>query len=374
MVLGPLPPPYGGIATIVQLIRRGNYDGASVNVVETTLKNVKAAGRLFAAVRVFVRLVVFLVKYRPTDMLCFSGAFGSFWEKGFWGEVARSFGVRTAVVMVDGNFPRFERGLGKFRRRLMSSLLRRFQIVGVQSEGWLRYYRELCPAGSYTIVLGGVDANIFAPPVAPHVATDRARIVYVGWMIEDKGIYELIAAAGQLKAEQLNFRIRLIGQLFDQEFRLRQAIASNNVDDCVEVVGPVADLEGLIGEYQAADLFVLPSYAEGFPNTLLEAMAVGLPVVATNIGGIPEIVDDGVTGSLVASRDAQALATAISSILKDSSVRASMGHAARRKVLRQFTLDQALASYHELFRRMHPKAGHNEQSSERIARKEECAE
>src|SRR5207253_3052564 len=125
-----------------------------------------------------------------------------------------------------------------FARRLLKRCLRRFNTVGVQSEGWLKYFRELCPAGRYTIVVGGVDVDIFMPAAVPR-ATDVFQIIYVGWMIEEKGIYELITAAGKLNSSQHSFRIRLIGPLFDQETRLRQTIATQNLEDCVQIVGTV---------------------------------------------------------------------------------------------------------------------------------------
>lgn len=358
MIMGPLPPPYGGLPSIISLLKEAEFEDTSIQIVETTLKNPDRSsrllsGRILFGGRMLSRLVASLIKHRPGAMVCFSSAYTSFWEKATWAEVARLFGVRTAVVMVDGNFVAFEQRLGKFRRRIMNVILRRYEVVGVQSEGWLRYYRKLCPLGRYSIVTGGVDPKIFAPSTRASLNGETTQVLYVGWMIKEKGVYDLLEAAALIKNEGLKFQIRLIGPLFDQEPQLRKVVAAANLEDCVNIVGTVSKEGGVAAEYQAADLFVLPSYAEGFPNSILEAMAAGLPVVATAVGAVPEIVDDEITGLLVPPGDPAKLAAALSMLIKDSSSRQKMSQAARRKVLTNYTLDHSVASYQRLFGRLH---------------------
>jgi glycosyltransferase involved in cell wall biosynthesis len=93
------------------------------------------------------------------------------------------------------------------------------------------------------------------------------------------------------------------------------------------------------------DLFVLPSIAEGISNTILEAMATGLPIVATRVGGNPELVEDGVTGCLVRRREPSAMAGAIREYLEDPAAMRRHGEAARRKVERSFGLDAMVSAY-----------------------------
>ena len=97
--------------------------------------------------------------------------------------------------------------------------------------------------------------------------------------------------------------------------------------------------------YRAADLYLHPAHAENFPLAILEAMACGAPVVASDTGGIPEIVADGETGALFANGDAGALAAAATALLGDPSARARMGQAGRERILREFTLDRQVDSY-----------------------------
>jgi glycosyltransferase involved in cell wall biosynthesis len=97
------------------------------------------------------------------------------------------------------------------------------------------------------------------------------------------------------------------------------------------------------------DAFVLPSLAEGISNTVLEAMATGLPVVATRVGGNPELVEHGVTGALVPADNPLVLAAALRCYVEDGRLRDAHGDAARRRVLQHFTLERMAQGYHDLY-------------------------
>ena len=97
--------------------------------------------------------------------------------------------------------------------------------------------------------------------------------------------------------------------------------------------------------YRAADLYLHPAHAENFPLAILEAMACGVPVVASDAGGIPEIVVEGETGRLFANGDAEALAAAATALLGDSDSRGRMAQAGRERILREFTLDRQVDGY-----------------------------
>ena len=115
----------------------------------------------------------------------------------------------------------------------------------------------------------------------------------------------------------------------------------------VELLGARADIPELLAH---SDVFVLSSRSEGFPVSVLEAMAAGLPVVATDVGGVAEAVEDGETGLLVPATDAEALARALERLLADGELRRRLGAAGRARALSLFDLPRYRAAYEELYR------------------------
>ena len=108
----------------------------------------------------------------------------------------------------------------------------------------------------------------------------------------------------------------------------------------------------LVLPLHAADVVVLPSLTEGLSNIVLEAMATSLPVVGTCIGGLREQIDDGITGLLVAPRDADALVRALTTVLRDPDLRAKMGRAARIRVEQRYSVAPMVDAYEDLYERL----------------------
>jgi glycosyltransferase involved in cell wall biosynthesis len=129
--------------------------------------------------------------------------------------------------------------------------------------------------------------------------------------------------------------------------RLVSEIARLGLDGAVELLGTRGDVHELLA---AADVFVLSSESEGMPMSVLEAMAAGLPVVASAVGGVPEVVRDGETGALVPPRDPVALAEAIRLLVADPALRQRFGDAGRRRVEREFAVADFRRAHLELYR------------------------
>ena len=178
---------------------------------------------------------------------------------------------------------------------------------------------------------------------------DRAPLVLsVGRFVEPKDQKILLAAWSDVVRTAPAAVLALVGS-GPLEGELRAAVASLGLGDSVRFVTPRPDLASA---YSAADIFALSSLWEGLPYVILEAMAHGLPVASTNVDGIPEAVEDGVSGLLVPPRDPAALADAIVRLLEDPAMRARMGEAGQRIVRERFGLermaDELVAVYRDV--------------------------
>lgn len=207
----------------------------------------------------------------------------------------------------------------------------------------------ICPANKIKVFLGGsgngVDAvgryNSGRISCADRdallaqlgISAEETVIGFVGRVVRDKGIEELVASWLLLRSRYPQVRLLLIGPLEPQDPISKDTLAKLMNDRRVRLLGDVADPSTY---YALMDMVVLPSYREGFPNVPLEAASMGIPVVATNIPGCVDAVEDGVTGTLVPPRDPLALQEAIEMYLNNPDLRKAHGEAGRERVLREF--------------------------------------
>ncbi len=222
-------------------------------------------------------------------------------------------------------------------------------VVAISSFGRSQLWRWL-PADAWhkvQVVHCGLDADSFisAESAAP---SPSMRLVCVGRLCEQKGQLLLLEAASLVAVDHPTFELVLAG---DGEMRtaLEQAIAARGLQSKVRITGWI-DSSTVRTEILAARGLVLPSFAEGLPVVLMEAMAMARPVISTQIAGIPELVRPGQDGWLVAAGDVQALAQAMRECLASSPERlVAMGRSALAQVTERHHIDQQAALLRSLF-------------------------
>lgn len=204
--------------------------------------------------------------------------------------------------------------------------------------------REGVPSRKIHVIPNGIDLGAFAHRT-PKPAAAGPRIITVANLRPEKGHDTLLAAAARVAQVRPDAEWSIVG---DGPLRttLEQAVAARGLDGRVRFLGERRDVPALLA---ASDIFVLPSRWEASPNALIEAMAAGLPVVATRVGGIPELVDDGATGMLVESGDDAALSSAILALLEPDGRADAIGCAARASVER-LSFDRMVARFAHLYR------------------------
>jgi glycosyltransferase involved in cell wall biosynthesis len=170
-------------------------------------------------------------------------------------------------------------------------------------------------------------------------------VLAAGRLSPEKGVHVLVEAAPAICQSIPGVKIVVLGE-GPERSRLERRIAELGIGDSVWLPGFRQDLDSLIPH---ADVVVLPSLTEGLPNVALEAGAAGIPVVATAVGGTPEVVADEQTGFLVPANDPAAVATGVIAILADRELRKSLGTAARQRMREHFSFEAHAAAYQALF-------------------------
>lgn len=198
-----------------------------------------------------------------------------------------------------------------------------------ESEHWQRMYVIHC----------GIDPTLFTP-VSHH--KNSKKLLYVGRLANGKGLPLLLESLVTLKASHPDLMLTIVGDGSDRK-NLELLAAQLGLKEKVKFVGSKSQTE-VLQYLQKTDIFVLPSFSEGVPVVLMEAMAASIPVVATQVGGVSELVEDGVNGYLIPPGDTISLIKSIDNLLQDNRPRAKLGVNGRKKVEQEFNI------YHEVER------------------------
>jgi glycosyltransferase involved in cell wall biosynthesis len=194
------------------------------------------------------------------------------------------------------------------------------------------------------VIHNGIDTTRFSP--SPRRSDGPLTLICVARLDPLKSHDLLVRSLAALRSQGLDTRLRIVGD-GPTRAAVEDEIARLNLGDRVELLGVRSDVPDLLA---TADIFVLPSMAEGLPMTVIEAMACGLPVIASDVGGVSELVASNVNGLLVHARNQQALTDALRLLVTDAGLRRRMGAAGRRMAERQFDIRITARLHAELFR------------------------
>jgi glycosyltransferase involved in cell wall biosynthesis len=269
----------------------------------------------------------------------------SFWRKALFILPAHALGIPYLLHMHGGDFERFYRErCGASARSVLQYVYSQARVVIALTEGWKQAIEQAVPQARVIVVPNPVEM----PRAAAPVTTNGPRIAYLGVIKDAKGTFDLLEAWGEVS--RLNPDARLVVAGSGEVEKLRYKACERDLLETIETPGWIGDADKA-SLLHGASVFVLPSHFEALPMALLEAMAAGLPVVATRVGGIPEVITDGRDGLLVEPRDPAALAAEMDTLLADPVRRATLGRAARRRIAESFSVEAVLPRVEALWTR-----------------------
>lgn len=227
-------------------------------------------------------------------------------------------------------------------------------VIHCMSEGlWQRCLQRGCPPDKpHHVILGGIDTEFFSPGKRSDddsvgSALRPFRLLSVGRLVWKKGHEYAVQALAELVEQGIHAELRIIGD-GPQAQAIRFAAFDLGVLDLVKLLG-ARPRDEIRKEMLEADVFVMPSISEGFGIVALEAQAMKLPVVCSDAEGLPENVQDMVTGFVVPRRDPERMAERLALLAGDAELRRAMGEAGRERVAHQFRVDQEIDAYERLY-------------------------
>lgn len=338
----------GGISAVVNAYRAGGlFERWPIRYLATHREGSVWSKVALAAVS-FMRFAGLILTRQVAALHVHSASRASFWRKSPFLLLAFLSARPVVFHLHGGGFREFyAQDCGPCARAWIRTVFNRSAQVIVLSPRWGAWVRTVAPQTNLIVIPNPAPAIKVNPE---KFASNHLVLLFLGAIIEKKGVFDLLEAVAALRGRFPQLRLVLAGTGPAQTQVAERA--------CVLGITPHVELPGWVDAAARdallanADVFVLPSYYEGMPMSVLEAMAAGLPVIASRVGGIPEMFDQEVEGLLIAPGDVSALTTAIERLLSNPYLRETIGRAAQRKVERCYAservIEQLEAVYHGL--------------------------
>lgn len=324
----------GGMRTVIESYERDGFlEAHDVRLIHSYREGT-FLGRQLTLLRALAIYVWLLATKRVDLVHCHAAMWGSFWRKGIFASLARLNGIPVVLHLHGSEFKLFWSRQPRLARRLIQQHLERATRVVVLSESWRCFIQSIAPAARISVVPNYVRI----PPPVDATGREQGTILSLGLIGPRKGTFDLIRAFAAVRLAHPGARLILGGN--GQIEEARSLAAELGVGEHVVFPGWV-DGRAKAALLRSCAIYVLPSYNEGLPMSVLEAMAAGLAVITTHVGGLPELITDGVDGRLLAPGDRDGLARALHDLLSDARARAPLAEAGRRRVQAAYS-DQAV--------------------------------
>lgn len=346
IVSGPLPPPLGGMESYCNDYLKTDISAhfdiifCPCLLMKQVAEKTGIFGLLLRCVNRILTLLIWLYKLtvkRPQIAHVHTNSGAGFFARGWMTLWAERFGVRSVLHMHGASFKEFYSNLNPGRKKKALKLLQANTFLIVLSEAWKIFFISIGVPEEKIVVM---ENSVFVPDLKDNKQNRNGKLtaLYLSRIEKRKGVFELIDAIDANRNLFDDYRFIIAGPLSHDHAVIKEHIESLGLSDSIEMPGP------LIGAakdaaYRQADVYLLQSYAEGMPIGLLEAMSYGLVCISTPVGGIPDVIQHDVNGLLIPPGDSAALAAALHTMVKGSSMRKSLGHHARETIEQKYSWD-----------------------------------
>ncbi len=333
----------GGISTLTAGILTSSFkDVFDVTYIASQAEDMGKGGKLLLAAGAVLRFLWNCLIRTPDLVYVHLGSNASLYREAIFILLGKLMRRRVVAHFHAGDIDEYYPGQMWLGRNFIRLALKACDSLIAVSNESARQLRGLTGRTKIFVIPNAIDTSAFGD--ADRTLTGPVKLLFVGAMGKLKGERDLVDAIAILKERGVDLRATFLG--FGGE-RLSKYCRERDVSALVEHVGPIS-LDDRIKFFAGADIFVLPTYAEAMPVSVIEAMAAGLPVISTTVGGIPELIDDGVDGLLLTPGDVRQLAEHIGTLAADADRRAVLGRKARAKARQQMDMTEYAAKLSEI--------------------------
>lgn len=344
LIIGPKA--QGGISSVLDLYKDfGLIDNTNIGFLASY-----KGGNIFTILLAFN---LFMVKYLWSLITnknlkivhIHSASFGSFYRKYFVFKFAKLFGKKVIYHIHCPVFGQIYEESPKFIKRRIKEVLNKSDLIIVLSQHGQTEVSQICNNKNIKILYNPCIIQDFKK-----IATEKINVLFMGRIGKRKGVYEIIEAGKYIQNNVIIINLYGDGELKDlKEFE--KLITENNLQEKIKINSWISG-DKKDEAYRSADIYILPSYEEGLPMSVLEAMSYKLPVISTPIGGIPEAVKDNVNGFLIEAGDYQALAQKIDLLASDKELREKMGQESLKIAKDKFDVNIVIAILGNIYKNL----------------------
>lgn len=333
----------GGMRSVVEAYQRdGLLDQEDVRLIASYVDG-SVVTRQLVLLRALAAYIWCLLTKRVELVHAHAAMRGSFWRKGLFTSLARLFGVPVILHLHGSEMKPFYESQRPILQRLIRRHLEKATRVIVLSESWREFVGRIAPAAHVVIV----PNYVVVPPAANDGEQSPQDILFLGLIGPRKGTFDLIPAFAEVASVYPDAKLTIGGN--GEIEQAKNLISSLDLDGRAKLAGWVG-LEAKERLLRSSGIYVLPSYNEGLPMSVLEAMAAGLAVITTRVGGIPELITDGVDGLLIEPGDREGLKRSLLALLEDDQLRQRLAKAGRSRVKEKYSDEAILPLLRQIYR------------------------
>lgn len=343
-MIGTDPSGQGGIASVVSvLVNEGFLHKYGIRYISS-----HSAGGGFKKLAVFAKAVSSVINECYVDcprvVHVHAASRASFIRKSLLLAIARACGCKTIFHLHGGGFDRYAtEECGKLMKWWVRRTLEKSTKVIALSDEWAQFISSYASRADVSVIPNSVQLLT----VSDHGDEEEGRILFLGRSETHKGIFELLTAISLLKSTYPTIKLVIAGD--GDLAAVHNRAQELGITECIEILGWIGQ-DQKTQELRRACIFTLPSYAEGLPMSMLEAMSAEKAIVVTSVGGISSVVSDQVNGLLIPPRDTSALVEALGKLLADKQLRVNIASNARRMVEQSYSTDivmEKLSSFYD---------------------------
>ena len=299
------------------------------------------------------RLVRFLVRLRTVDaVLVFASDTVSLVDKGAMCILAR-FARRGVVLRLGGGNLVTQCDHNPFARYWLRAVLHQVHVLCTQSAYWTSYFENYREVQGKTVEV----ANGIVIGTSPDLSRrpSRGRLVFVGWVTREKGLFEALEVLACVRRHHPSATLTVVGGGRDLE-AFRDHVRDRDLTEAVRLCGWL-DGHQVRRILRDSDVFLFPSHFEGLPNAVIEAMAAGLPVIATRVGGVPDLIRHGENGFLVDVGDVDTMTAHVTDLLQHPERAKAIGARSRQTAVELCDIERVWPHFEEAIRRAAARVG-----------------